>query len=175
MTDITNTTATTLTAQTPSGLDHLVINVRDINVAHTFYTECLGFKQVGAWRGNGTTPNLQSKMRFYSGEKNGKLSHHDIALLEVPSLKDKPESTAQTYNHVAIAYPNREAWEAQLQFLRQRGITLDRVLARGATNSIHLHDPDGNEVELMFEKPRASWEHDIDGAINTLEVLHSAA
>lgn len=167
-------TTPTLQAQTPLGIDHLVINVRDIDVAHDFYTECLGFRQVGAWRGNSSAPNLKSKMRFYSGRKDGQLTHHDIALLEKASLNEATEATPQVYNHVAIAYPSREAWEAQLQFLRQRGIALERVLERGATCSIHLHDPEGNEVELMYQKPRTEWENDIDGAINTMHVRHLA-
>jgi catechol 2,3-dioxygenase len=160
------TTQQPLQAQTPLGIDHLVINVRDIDVAHTFWTECLGFKQVGAWREGSNIPNLRSRMRFYSGQKDGQLTHHDVALLEMSSLKDTPESTPQVYNHVAIAYPSREAWEAQLQFVIQRGVPIERVLERGATCSVHLHDPEGNEVELLYQKPRAVWEHDIDAAIN---------
>jgi catechol 2,3-dioxygenase len=159
-----------LQAQTPLGIDHLVINVRDIEVAHTFWTEILGFKQVGAWRVGSDKPNLRSRMRFYSGESNGQLKHHDIALLETQSLKEASDAAPQVYNHVAIAYPSRESWEAQLQFLIQRGIAIERVLERGATSSIHFHDPEGNEVELMFTKPRAGWEDDIDGAINTMVV-----
>jgi len=37
---------------------------------------------------------------------------------------------------------------------------------RGATNSIHLEDPDGNEIELVFELPRERWENDIQAALN---------
>jgi catechol-2,3-dioxygenase len=38
---------------------------------------------------------------------------------------------------------------------------------RVATHSIHLRDPDGNLVELVFELPREQWEGDIDAALNT--------
>ena len=34
-------------AVTPGGINHLVINVRDIEESHKFWTEMLGFKQVG--------------------------------------------------------------------------------------------------------------------------------
>ena len=33
-------------AVTPRGINHLVINVRDIEESHKFWTETLGFKQV---------------------------------------------------------------------------------------------------------------------------------
>jgi catechol 2,3-dioxygenase len=48
-----------------------------------------------------------------------------------------------------------------------RGIALKRRVHRGATWSAHLHDQDGNEVELVYELPRVLWEDDIDGALNT--------
>ena len=34
-------------ALTPAGINHLVINVRDMEESHKFWTEVLGFKQVG--------------------------------------------------------------------------------------------------------------------------------
>ena len=34
-------------AQTPCGLNHIVMNVRDLDVAHRFWAESLGFRQVG--------------------------------------------------------------------------------------------------------------------------------
>ena len=63
-------------AVTPLGLNHLVLNVRDIEASHHFWTEMLGFRQVGAL----------GRMRFYSGERDGRLHHHDIALVENPNL-----------------------------------------------------------------------------------------
>ena len=34
-------------AVSPSGINHLVLNVRDIDELHKFWTEIVGFKQVG--------------------------------------------------------------------------------------------------------------------------------
>ena len=34
-------------AQAPRGFDHLVINVRDIEESHRFWTEMIGFRHVG--------------------------------------------------------------------------------------------------------------------------------
>ncbi len=106
-------------------------------------------------------------MCFYSGEIEGKLSHHDIALLERPALAADQAEQPQALNHVAVGYPSREAWLAQIKFLTGRGVVLHRQVERGATSSIHLNDPDGNEIELVYEKPRALWEGDIQAALNT--------
>jgi catechol 2,3-dioxygenase len=162
-------------AQTPLGIDHLVLNVRNIDTAHAFWTECLGFKQVGALRNPNADGRFRAKMRFYSGEKNGQLSHHDIALIEKPEMEHVTEATPQVFAHVAIAYPSREAWEAQIQFLLQRGVPLSRMLERGATCSIHLEDPDHNEIELVYQLPRERWEGDIDTALNHVVKLQIPA
>lgn len=152
-------------AQTPTGLNHLVLNVSDIEISHVFWTVCLGFKQVGTFRRPGPDGRERAVMRFYSGQRNGKLTHHDIALIEVPGLR-RDDAERHAFNHVAITYADRQAWEAQIEFLARRSVALKRRVERGATHSVHLEDPDGNEVELVFELPRERWEHDIDAALN---------
>jgi catechol 2,3-dioxygenase len=153
-----------LQSETPSGLNHLVLNVRDIDRAHRFWTECLGFRHVASW----SPPNANGKdrMRFYSGEQDGKLRHHDIALLEETSMPADLSAHPQILNHIAITYPSREAWQRQVQFLIAKGLMPFQQVERGATFSAHLHDPDGNEIELVYERPRAEWEGDINAAIN---------
>src|SRR6185437_16958076 len=75
----------------PVGLNHLVLNVRDIEESHRFWTEMLGFKQVGAVRARPDRPN-PPKMRFYSGDHGeGRLNHHDIALVENTALPAPPK------------------------------------------------------------------------------------
>jgi catechol 2,3-dioxygenase len=152
-------------AQTPCGLNHVVLNVRDLEAAHRFWTEYLGFKHVGTSRRRGADGRPPVPMRFYSGENDGKLRHHDIALVE-RKLPDDLAEDPQALNHVAIAYPSHEAWQKQITFLTARGVSLHRHVQRGVTHSIHLTDPDGNEIELVFELPRELWEDDIDAALN---------
>jgi len=150
-------------AQTPCGLNHLVLNVRDIEESHRFWTELLGFRQVGTSR----RPDLDGRppMRFYSGERDGKLRHHDIALVQGSRPAD-PTVHPQALNHVAIEYATQEAWQRQIAFLTSRGVTLYRRVERGVTHSIHLTDPNGYQIELVYELPRALWESDIDAALN---------
>src|SRR5271156_6599410 len=52
---------------TPVGINHVVLNVRDIEASHKFWTEIVGLKQVGALHPRaemGATPRMQ----FYSGD-----------------------------------------------------------------------------------------------------------
>lgn len=150
-------------AQTPCGLNHLVLNVRDIEESHRFWTELLGFRQVGASRRPGA--DGKPPMRFYSGERDGKLRHHDIALVEA-SVPPADLAHPQALNHVAVEYATQEAWQRQIAFLTARGVALYRRVERGVTHSIHLTDPDGHQIELVCELPRALWENDIDAALN---------
>src|SRR5579862_7244824 len=156
---------------TPVGLNHLVINVRNLEESHRFWTETLGFKQVGEVRprpGRAVTP----KMRFYSGDHGGgRLNHHDIALVENRDLPAPPKDWAMfgmpvAVNHIAIALPSREAWLRQLEYLQQKGVAFDRRVEHGMTHSLYIHDPNGYGVELLYELPRTMWEDDIDGALN---------
>ena len=145
--------------QVPSGINHLVLNVRDIEESHRFWTGLLGFRHVGTSRR--PRPDGLPAMRFYSGVRAGRLHHHDLALYQA-----EPAAAAQTLDHIAIEYPDEAAWLAQIRFLRGRGVALHRLVERGTTHSIHLSDPNGIEIELVFELPRALWEGDIDGALN---------
>jgi catechol 2,3-dioxygenase len=152
--------------QTPCGLNHLVLNVRDLDESHRFWTDFLGFRRVGAVRRRDHGGEPRPRMHFYSGEQDGKLRHHDIALVEQPTLPANPVEGPRALNHVAIAYPTREAWDKQISFLAAHGVRLYGRVDRGVTNSIHLTDPNGVEVELVYELPREVWQDDIDAALN---------
>ena len=143
-------------AVTPVGLNHLVLNVRDIEASHRFWTEMLGFQQVGE-----VPPRLggvqRGAMRFYSGVRDGRMHHHDIALVDTPEMA-QPEGP-NPIGHVAIALPDRESWLRQLAFLQSH-------VEHGMTHSLYIRDPNGYSVELLYELPRETWEGNINAALN---------
>ena len=162
-------------AVTPSGLNHLVLNVRDLEESHKFWTEILGFKQVGELHKTAERPE-PPKMRFYSGEKNGQSHHHDIALIENTALPEPPEKWSMVanptaVNHIAITLPDREAWLSQLAFMQSKGVKFGRRVDHGMTHSLYITDPNGYGVELLYDLPREVWEGDIDAALNWVRPL----
>lgn len=164
-----------LQAVTPSGLNHLVLNVRNLEESHRFWTEILGFKQVGELHPSPTRPE-PPKMRFYSGLRGDRVNHHDIALVENASLPAPPAEWGMfgmpmAINHIAIALPDRRAWLRQLAFLHAKGVPFDRRVDHGMTHSVYIHDPNGYGIELLYELPREVWEGDIDAALNWATVL----
>ena len=107
-------------------------------------------------------------MRFYSGDHGGgRMNHHDIALVETPSLPPPSADAAPTaISHIAIALPNRDAWLRQLAFLQSRDVPFERRVEHGMTHSLYIRDPNGYSVELLYELPREIWEGDIQAALN---------
>ena len=155
---------------TPTGINHLVLNVRDIEESHRFWTEILGFCQVGEIKATPQRPN-PPRMRFYSADHSGKLSHHDLALVENKALPPPPENWNMfglpiAINHVAVSLPDRASWLRQLEYMQERGVKFNRRVEHGMTHSVYIHDPNGYGVEVLYELPRDVWEGDIDGALN---------
>ena len=168
MADGTSSIAPTVPAEavTPGGINHLVINVRNMEESHKFWTEVLGFKLVGK--------SSRRPMQFYSGDHSGQMNHHDIALCENPNLPPPPAEWAMfdmpvAINHIAITMPNREAWLRQLAWLRHKGVKFQRRVNHGMTHSLYISDPNGYGVEVLYELPRAVWGDNIQGALDFAE------
>jgi len=69
-------------------------------------------------------------------------------------------------SHIAISFPNREAWLRQLEWVQSKGVKFNRRVDHGMTHSLYINDPNGYGVELLYELPREVWEGDIDAALN---------
>lgn len=165
-------------ALAPRGVNHLVLNVRDLEVSHRFWTEIMGFRMVAELKPKPGRPPL--RMRFYSGvDAQGEVTHHDLALAEVPAGGEWPGAGESWslfpkrvgLNHVAVAWPDRESWLKQIAFLQSRGVPFLRRVNHGMTHSVYIADPDGYGIEVLYELPREVWADDIDGAQNYAEQL----
>lgn len=150
-------------------VQHLAINVRDIEASHRFYTEALGFQLCGNLR---PPPGLESiDMRFYRGDES---RHHDLALVQAPdpSAFSPVEARWMMFanrvgiNHIAIRYPDREAFLARLAHLRAMGVNFEMRGSHGMTHSLYVTDPDGNGVEVLYDVPQEAWEGDVDAALS---------
>jgi catechol 2,3-dioxygenase-like lactoylglutathione lyase family enzyme len=165
-------------AQSPRGINHLVLNVRNMEESHRFWTEIMGFRQVAELHPKPGRPPL--RMRFYSGlDARGEVNHHDLALAEIPDAEAagaNPGSWSMAprrvgLNHVAITYPDRESWLKQLAFLRSRNVPFHLRINHGMTHSVYISDPNGHGIEVLYELPPEVWKDDIDAAQNWSERL----
>ncbi len=75
-----------------------------------------------------------------------------------------PRGTTGLY-HVAIVYPTRAALADAMHRVRQAGIPLDGAADHGVSEALYLRDPDGNGVELYWDKPADQWPRTADGSL----------
>jgi catechol 2,3-dioxygenase len=92
--------------------------------------------------------------------------HHHIGLNTWESEGGSPPPPGSTgLYHVAIRYPNRAALGDALRRLIDSDIRLDGASDHGVSEALYLHDPDGNGIELYWDRPRDQWPHASDGSL----------
>lgn len=67
--------------------------------------------------------------------------------------------------HFALLYPRRAALGRALRRLLAVGIELDGAADHGVSEALYLHDPDGNGVELYWDRPNDQWPRDTQGGL----------
>jgi catechol 2,3-dioxygenase len=90
--------------------------------------------------------------------------HHHIGLNTWMS-KDGPQPprNATGLFHFAIRYPSRSDLAGALRRLTEHKVQLDGASDHGVSLALYLRDPDGNGVELYWDRPREEWPKDAQG------------
>lgn len=141
----------TLPAQTRIG--HIHLKVADLQRALAFYRDLLGFE-----------------VTTYYGDQAVFLSaggyHHHIGLNTWQS-KNAPPAPPHSVGlyHTAILYPTRKDLAAIFMRLRAAEYPLTGASDHGVSEALYLNDPDGNGVELYWDRPKDLWEYETDGSI----------
>lgn len=138
-------------AQTRIG--HVHLKVSDIQRSLAFYRDLLGFELVAMY-GN------QAAFISAGGY------HHHIGLNTWHSkgAGPAPENAPGLY-HTAILYPERKDLAAILQRLINEGYPITGTADHGVSEAIYLDDPDGNGVELYWDRPSDKWPTDEQGKV----------
>ena len=134
-------------------IGHVHLKVADLDRALAFYHGVLGF---------GITQRYGHGAAFLSAGG----YHHHIGLNTWESQGGSPPPAGSTgLYHVAILYPTRAALADVLRRLVAAGIPLDGASDHGVSEALYLHDPDGNGVELYWDRPESQWPRDRSGDI----------
>jgi catechol 2,3-dioxygenase len=132
---------------------HVHLRVADLDRALTFYRDALGFGVAADAREAGLDMVLLAAGDY----------HHHIGLNTWDSAGATPPPRGHTgLYHVAFLYPDRRELGRAVRRLLDRGYPIDHATDHGGTVSVYLTDPDGNGVELYYDRPRADW-FDADG------------
>ena len=129
-------------------IGHVHLRVSDLERATVFYRDVLGFHVTGSGVEAGLPLTLLSANDY----------HHQIALNTFRSAGGTPPPPGHTgLHHVAIVYPDRTALGRAVARLGAHGHPIDGVEDHGATVSVYLRDPDGNGLELYYDRPASDW------------------
>ncbi len=132
-------------------IGHVHLKVSDLEKALKFYRDLLGFEV----------------MQYY-GDSAVFLSaggyHHHIGLNTWHSKNGPPPPPKSTgLYHTAILYPTRKDLAVALKRLIEAKYPLTGASDHGVSHAIYLDDPDGNGVELYWDKPKEEWPRDAEG------------
>ena len=141
----------TIPAQTRIG--HVHLKVSDLQRSLEFYRDLLGFE---------VTTMYGDQAAFISAGG----YHHHIGLNTWHSkgLPPAPVNSVGLY-HTAIVYPTRKDLAIIYDRLRRAYYPLTGASDHLVSEAIYLDDPDGNGVELYWDKPKELWKYNKDGSI----------
>lgn len=138
-------------AQTRIG--HIHLKVADLNRALSFYRDLLGFTLI-------TMYGDQAAFISAGGY------HHHIGLNTWYS-KDAPPAPVRAAGlfHTAILYPTRRDLAVAFQRLIDAKYPITGASDHGVSEALYLNDPDGNGVELYWDRPMDKWPRKSNGDI----------
>lgn len=137
----------------PAGtrIGHAHLKVSDLDKALSFYRDILGFE---------ITQRYGDAAVFLSAGG----YHHHIGLNTWYS-KDRPPAPRNACGlfHTAIVYETHRELANALKQLLAANYPLTGAADHGVSEAIYMDDPDGNGVEIYWDKPRSMWPTDATG------------
>ncbi|MGB4774305.1 MAG: VOC family protein [Daejeonella sp.] len=142
----------TIPQQTRIG--HVHLKVADLERSLEFYCGLLGFELMTRY---GADAAFISAGGY----------HHHIGLNTWYSKHSAPASVNTVgLFHTAILYPTRKDLAIIYDRLMGANYPLTGSADHGVSEALYLDDPDGNGVELYWDKPRENWPEKPDGSLD---------
>lgn len=135
-------------------IGHVHLKVADLPRSLEFYRDLLGFEVTMMYGG-------QAAFLSAGGY------HHHIGLNTWHS-QGAPRATTNGVGlyHTAILYSTRKELAEIYDRLRRSHYPLTGASDHGVSEAIYLLDPDGNGVELYWDRPREYWPEDENGLLS---------
>jgi catechol 2,3-dioxygenase len=129
-------------------IGHVHLRVADLDRSIAFYADALGLRVTADGRDVGLDAAFLAAGDY----------HHHIGLNTSESAGASPPPPGHTgLYHVAFLYPDSRELGRAVQRLLDHGVEVDHGTDHGGTVSVYLEDPDGNGVELYYDRPRHDW------------------
>ena len=121
---------------------HLVLRVMNLERSRKFFTEVLGFPQVG---------ENDRGMLFFSTDVAD--NHHMLAIRQAKEGSGLPDPEGVGMEHVSFELGSfAELQEAYRRF-KEHGVVIHHTVYHGVAKSIYFLDPDGNLLEVYCNVP----------------------
>lgn len=134
-------------------IGHVHLKVSDIEQSLAFYCGILGFEVTMRWG---------SQAAFISAGG----YHHHIGLNTWHSEgAPAPPSFSTGLYHAAILLPDRVSLSRAYRQLLEHGYPITGAADHGVSEALYLNDPDGNGLELYWDRPEAAWPKDAQGGL----------
>ncbi len=135
-------------------IGHVHLKVSDLEVALNFYHVLLGLE---------VTQRYGTEAAFVAAGG----YHHHIGLNTWYSKNGpRAEERSPGLFHTAIVYPTRRDLANILKRLVAAEYPLTGASDHGVSQALYLDDPDGNGVELYWDRPREDWPMDAEGKLH---------
>lgn len=133
-------------------IGHVHLKVSNLERSVRFYSEAIGMDLVQMLPG--------AAFLSFGGY------HHHLGINTWESEGGAPpvDGTTGLY-HFALLYPTRQELGRALKRLLEHGVRLDGASDHGVSEALYLHDPDGNGIELYWDRDRADWPLTPEGQI----------
>ncbi len=137
-------------------LGHVVIKVRDLEVAERFYHGILGIPIQ-------SRSEAQQMTFFTLGD------HHDFAVIAIGKEAAAADTKAVGTHHIAFKVEGIDALREAKEHLESEGIAVAPV-DHHVTKSLYFGDPDGNALEL-YADGSDDWKSDPDSLFTPVRKL----
>jgi catechol 2,3-dioxygenase len=134
-------------------IGHVHLKVADLDRSLAFYCGVLGFELKQRY-------GRQAAFVAAGGY------HHHLGLNTWESRGGSPPPRGTTgLFHVAILYPTRKALADALLRLVEARVPLEGASDHGVSLALYLQDPDGNGLELYWDREEQDWPRTSDGLL----------
>jgi catechol 2,3-dioxygenase len=133
-------------------IGHVHLKAADLDRIHQFYVGVLGFEVVA---------HMPGALFLAAGGY-----HHHLAFNTWQSKGGAPPPPGSTgLFHIAIRYPTKPSLGDAARRLAEANWPLQGLSDHGTHLAIYLADPEGNGLELQWDRPREEWPLDEEGRL----------
>ena len=144
----------TYKADPATRIGHVHLRVSDLDRSVAFYRDVIGLE-----------------VQQLYGDQAAFLSaggyHHHIGLNTWESRGGAPAPKGHPgLYHTAFLYPDRAALARAVHRVTEAGVEITGAADHGVSQAVYFDDPDGNGIEMYWDRPSVDWDRDKAGFLS---------